>query len=488
VISPPLPKVTRMTTDDLARQLRPPECFGDWRAMIASMPDTQTRLTVFEEACSDIVSQALAGRFAKAIAVDELIEQAQLYGVTEYIGLPEVERIIGKAFARAEREAEANGHGEDAAMGLGEWDAGDDIEPPPPRGWLLAVIFCRMFVSQLLGDGGVGKTALRYAQYISLAIGRSLTGEHIFQRCRVLSILAVLLHHKIDRAELKGWLFLAAPGASGGKLMTFDNRGQLLRGKLADNLESVVVRRKVDVVGIDPFVKAHSIEENNNSGIDAVVQILTDLAAKHDIAVDVAHHISKGPADPGNANRGRGASSAKDAARLVYTLATMSEKEAEKFEISEDERRRYIRLDSAKVNIAPPLDDAKWFRLVSVNLGNATAMYPGGDNVQTVEPWEPPQLWSGLTGALLNRILTTIDAGLPDGNRYSDANSATDRAAWKVVHERVSSYKTEKQCRDVIKTWVKNGVLVSKAYTNPVSRREEKGLFLDPSKRPGTHD
>ena len=30
-----------------------------------------------------------------------------------------------------------------ADEGLGEWDAGDDIEPPPPRGWLLGNIFCR---------------------------------------------------------------------------------------------------------------------------------------------------------------------------------------------------------------------------------------------------------------------------------------------------------------------------------------------------------
>jgi AAA domain len=71
---------------------------------------------------------------------------------------------------------------------LGEWDAGDDHESIPPRGWLLGNVFCRRFVSSLLADGGVGKTALRYAQLMSLAIGRSLTGEHVFQRCRVLIV------------------------------------------------------------------------------------------------------------------------------------------------------------------------------------------------------------------------------------------------------------------------------------------------------------
>jgi RecA-family ATPase len=67
-------------------------------------------------------------------------------------------------------------------------DAGDDIELPPPRAWLLGNVFCREFLSSLFGDGGIGKTALRYAQYLSLATGRSLTGEHVFQRCRVLIV------------------------------------------------------------------------------------------------------------------------------------------------------------------------------------------------------------------------------------------------------------------------------------------------------------
>ena len=79
-------------------------------------------------------------------------------------------------------------------------------------------------------------------------------------------------------------------------------------GQLADNLEAVIKARKIDIVSLDPFVKAHSVEENNNSAIDDVVQVLTDLSAKHNIAVDAPHHTSKGPADPGNANKGRGAS------------------------------------------------------------------------------------------------------------------------------------------------------------------------------------
>jgi 5S rRNA maturation endonuclease (ribonuclease M5) len=380
--------------------------------------------------------------------------------------------------------------------GLGEWDAGDDVDPPPPRGWLLGNIFCRGFMSSLLGDGGSGKTATRYAQLMSLATGRALTGEYVFERCRVLivsledddwelrrRILAARLHHGVELSEMKGWLFLATPGAAGGKLMTIDKNGRLNRGALADKLEATITARKIDLVYLDPFIKSHSVGENDNTAIDEVAQVLTDLAAKHDIAIDTPHHVSKGAPDPGNANRGRGASAQKDAGRLVYTLSPMSTDEAQAFGLKEEERRLLVRMDSGKVNIAPPMSKAQWFRLIGVPLGNATDRYPNGDNVQTIEPWTPPDTWADLNSPLLNRILDDIDAGLPDGNRYSDGPNVGDRAAWKVVVEQAPT-KTEAQAREIVKTWVKNGLLKVEQYENPQTRKMVKGLRVDPTKRP----
>jgi hypothetical protein len=83
---------------------------------------------------------------------------------------------------------------------------------------------------------------------------------------------------------------------------------------------------------------------------------------------------------------------------------------------------------------------------------------------------------------VLNRILTVIDTGMPDGNRYSDA-ARTDRAAWKVIVEQVPN-KTEAQAREVIKTWIKNGVLVRYSYDNPATRKPVTGLRVDHTKRP----
>ncbi|MGH6681760.1 MAG: AAA family ATPase, partial [Bradyrhizobium sp.] len=314
------------------------------------------------------------------------------------------------------------GHGTEAAS-LGIWNAGDDDYVIPPRGWLLGNAFCRRFLSSVIADGGVGKTALRIAQLISLATGRSLTGEHVFCRCRVLivsleddrdelrrRVLAVLKHHHIDPAEVKGWLFLSAP--NGLKLAEMKD-GTMQASKLEDLLRAAVAEHAIDVVSLDPFVKAHGVGENDNNAVDFVCCLLTAIAHDADCAVDIPHHTRKGKGDgAGDSDRGRGASSMKDAARLVYTLTPMTPEEAEQFGLQETDRRSLVRLDSGKVNIAPPSSKATWFRIIGVPLENGSELYPRGDNVQTVDPWQPPDTWAELDHPLLNRILDQIDAGL----------------------------------------------------------------------------
>ena len=226
---------------------------------------------------------------------------------------------------------------------------------------------------------------------------------------------------------------------------------------------------------IDPFVKSHSVEENLNSAIDDVVQVLTDLTAKYNIAVDVPHHVSKGPADPGNANRGRGASAMKDGGRLIFTLSPMSTEEAEAFGISDELRGYYVRMDSAKVNIAPPKRGAKWFRLVGVPLGNETEIYPNGDEVQTIEPWQPPNTWADVNDLLQDQIIAAIDKGLPNGSRYTDAPRVEARAAWKIVVEHAPG-KTKQQAREIIQAWVRNGALERYQYDDPTIRKPATGL------------
>jgi hypothetical protein len=248
-------------------------------------------------------------------------------------------------------------------------------------------------------------------------------------------------------------------------------------------LRETIQRRQIDLLGLDPFVKLHALEENDNGSMDFVCDLLVKLAIEFNIAVDVPHHTKKGQQTAGDADAGRGASAARDAGRLMYTLTRMTDEEGGTFGIPAEERRLYVRLDSSKVNIAPPSGEATWFKLVGVHLDNGTADYPNGDDVQTVVPWQPPKTWDNLSSGQLNAALDEIEAGFPSGQRYSDAPKAGDRAAWRAVLMHCPD-RTEPQCREIVRTWVKNGVVFTEDYNDPIERKPRKGLRICHGKRP----
>ena len=282
------------------------------------------------------------------------------------------------------------------------FDVGDEDFNLPPRQWLLGTAFCRTYLSGLVSAGAAGKTTFRILQALSLATGRPLSGEYVHVRCRVMivcleddltelrrRVAAALRHYQIDPKEVNGWLLLTTP--RGLKIAELNGKGGVEDGKLLGAIGRAVDKLKLDVVCVDPAIKAHSLDENSNPQMDAFATRLTHLAQTKNIAIDLLYHEKKSVgAEAGDANRGRGASSVKDAARLMYTLTGMDKEAAKLLGVNEDDRKNFIRIDSAKVNIAPPNSSTRWFKLIGVHLGNSTAEYPHGDVVQTCTVWEPP--------------------------------------------------------------------------------------------------
>ena len=102
---------------------------------------------------------------------------------------------------------------------------------------------------------------------------------------------------------------------------------------------------------------------------------------------------------------------------------------------------------------------------------------------QTVEPWKPPGLFGDMSIPTINAILDEIDAGLPHGERYSDArNVADERAAWSVVKKHTG--KGTGRAARIVKAWRDTGLLIQKNYYNPRTRKDAGGLWVDPAKRP----
>jgi hypothetical protein len=482
-------------------------------------------IDAFRERCEALALLVRNDEMDAADAADRMQYAAEGYGIEQLGGQDAVQRIVAAAFAnqpsqfsngfddgieeaferadRAERErAEAEAKkGRNpsffaAAVPLGEWDAGDDPGPIPPRQWLLANQFCCSFISSIVSAGGVGKSALRLLQFISLALGRSLCGQHVFRRCRVLlvsleddrdelqrRITAVLLRYGIARTELKGWLFCAAP--KGVKLAQLNGRTHIV-GPLEQQLRDAIMRLEPAVVSLDPFIKTHGLDENKSVDMDFVCDLLATFAIEFGIAVDSPHHVHKGALTPGDADSGRGSSGIRDAGRLVYTLTPMSEDEANTHGIAAEDRGAYIRLDRAKVNLIGRAGKPEWFRLIGVPIGNATEDYPNGDEIQVVTPWEPSKPFADIPIVTLNAILDDIERGLPNGQRYSNAPSAGQgRAVVPVVQKHLPD-KTEGQCRKIIHKWLETELLYPEDYDDPIQRRSRSGLRVNDAKRPGT--
>ena len=161
----------------------------------------------------------------------------------------------------------------------------------------------------------------------------------------------------------------------------------------------------------------------------------------------------------------------------MRTLTAMSSEEAELYGLNDQERRALVRVDDAKINLTAKNAVAVWFKLVGVTLGNRTEHYPSGDEVHTAERWYPPDAFGELTTAAINQILDKIVAGPYEGGRYSPSPNATDRATWRVVQQFCPNLN-EKQCKHIINTWLKNGVLEKRDHKDPKDRNDHPSLFV----------
>jgi AAA domain len=353
---------------------------------------------------------------------------------------------------------------------------------PEPRQWLLGTTFCRGFLSGLTGAGAAGKTALRLLQLIALALGRNLTGEHVFRRTKALivcleddedelerRIWAACIHHNIDKRELDGWLYYWTPRDL--RLLEVDQRGNAEPGGLSDALRHIIKSLGIGLVSIDPFVKSHGANENDNNLIDQAASLLLQVGHECGAAPDYVHHHKKGVTIAGDQDSGRGASALGDASRLVKTVSKMTAKEADELGVEDAERKHIIRLDDAKLNIAAPADEAMWFRLVGVDIGNATEDYPSGDNVQTVERWYPPQVSTTLAKSALVEIFDALRAGPEPGEFFLvDVRANGAWAGWPICK---LAEMGKGEAKRLLRDWIKNGVLIESEYNSPQRKGRE---------------
>jgi hypothetical protein len=138
-------------------------------------------------------------------------------------------------------------------------------------------------------------------------------------------------------------------------------------------------------------VSFHSVPENDNGSIDAVVKRIAGIGYRTNSGIEISHHVRKpftGQAAM-SVDDSRGGSAIINAVRSGRVINRMTTSEAEQAKVDGEQRSSYIRVDLGKRNMAPP-DKAVWYRLVGVFL-------PNEDYVQALVPWKFPDLFKGVS-------------------------------------------------------------------------------------------
>jgi hypothetical protein len=370
----------------------------------------------------------------------------------------------------------------------------------PPREWLYGTRLVRRFVSLLIAPGGVGKTALALGQAAAVASGRGFLGEKVHHTAPawVLNLedpldelnrrlAALMLHHKLDRAALEGRLFL---NSGRTRRVTMASLSEDRTGVVHPDREAVIQACLAGGIGllvVDPFVKSHGVDENDNAQIDAAATAWAEVAEATGAAVLLVHHVRKGGGETVDIEASRGAKALSDAARAAAVLTPMSEEEALRLSVPVAERWRHVRLDDAKANLAPRGETALWYRLETVDLGNATPAYPAGDHVAAIAPWRrPAAVPASMTPARCNAVLDRIAQGPGTGLRYSahrgGAAGAVDRWAGRVLIDGFGLGEAE--AVRLIGVWVRSGLLIETAYRDAAQRKTRMGLQVNDTLRP----
>jgi hypothetical protein len=367
-----------------------------------------------------------------------------------------------------------------------------------PREWLYAHHYIRGFVTCTIGRRGQGKTTRTIVEFLSMATGRDLlkTGKMPSNKLRVWylgedprdeierRIIAACAHYGITPDEIGDRLYfdsvLDLPRGA-AKIARVQNGAVVPNESAIATLKQGILDRRIDVLILDPLKKFHGARENDNDVMDDVMAILSEIAAEMRVSIEILHHTRKpisGASDvPMTVDDARGADAIIAAVRSARVITVMTAKDAPMLGIEAKDAWRYNRIDDGKANMKPP-GEAIWTQI-------ASEVLPCGESVGVLTTWNRPDAWKDTNYEDLNAVLDDIDAGLPNGQRYSDAARADKRAVWRVVKNHFPD-KTDAQCRSMIHTWVRNGVLYQENYVDPIDRKERVGLRVDAAKRPST--
>lgn len=279
-----------------------------------------------------------------------------------------------------------------------EWDlTAEKVEQFPARPWIIPGLLMRGVITQIVAPGATGKTALQMQVAAAVSLGAmhtiattSADGSQSYRLREAAKVLlinfedsqeeldrragAAFKYFGLDYSAARGRMRVFSGSDHNFKLLVRDGKGRLVETPQVADLIDYIKRHGFGVVMLDPLADMHEADENSNSEMRRVADVLRKIATATRAAVLIAHHTRKPPsasADSfaGNMDAGRGASAIVGAVRISLTMFHMTDKDAKAMGITEVERHKYVRLDDAKMNLVLSSPFARWFKKETVTVG-----------------------------------------------------------------------------------------------------------------------
>src|SRR5579885_1156251 len=369
---------------------------------------------------------------------------------------------------------------------------------PPKREWLHGTDVVRGSVSLLVSPGARGKSSWLIMLALACASGQSLLGAHVFGgplRVLLLSaedstsevtlrLRAAMTHHRLQDADVPRLSIIGAKKWQ--KSLLRAGNVPSLDANSWQKLEAEIVGTEPDVLILDPLIALMGgVDGNNNSAAALLMGGFVSLATRWRAGIVVAHHASKGR-DPMSAESAMGAASFVNLSRIALGIEPLSEKDAGRVGVPPWEARSIFRIVGTKQNLSPPDSADRWYRLISVQVPNQNPpVYPTGDKVAVVEPFQPGISGPAFPHAIIRAALAAIDKASPP---LSPSRRATGRYAAPIIAQAIAPHSggqtSDSEAAAVLDHLIRAGLAVVQPVTLPRAKGRadvRNGLVLTPA-------
>ena len=351
----------------------------------------------------------------------------------------------------------------------------------PARRWIYGNHYIRSNVSVLASAGGVGKTSMQIVEALAIATGKPLLGEEVREQCNVWVVnledpleemqrrlVAAMLHFNIAPEDVEGRLFLDAGRDMQIMFASQGRDGIEVHDELVDYMIRKIDQHEIGVAFIDPWVGANQINENDNVAMNAAVAAVRRVCDATDCSVGLVHHIRKGNGDEATVDSVRGAGSLIGAARAARVINKISQEDALKLGVSEQESLGIFRVDDGKANLAPPAAKAVYRRMVGVQL-------PNGEYVGVATSFAMPDLFDGISSKDAMAVQRLVGEAESNDEPYrSDvrAKNWIGAAVAKVLDLDLDKKHEKARAKAVAKQWLETDVLRHSTWLSKRDGRE----------------